>query len=113
MVPREGPTPPPLMVDPLAPLGFCPTWGVLGGGNPSLAFIRRGWGAFFLHNIDLSLSPFSFLERFPLVWSLHWVGGFSTIRMPSCYWNLDSNPSSFRCSPDSEPVGNVGYIVCV
>src|ERR1041385_8057095 len=58
------------------------------------------------NSVDLSLSIFSFLERTPLVWRLHWVGGFSTIRTPSCCW--DPNPSSFRCSPGSEPGGTSG-----
>src|SRR4051812_41368259 len=50
--------------------------------------------------ISLSLSP-SF-ERTPLVWNLHWVGDYFTIRTPLCCSNRDLNPSSFRCLPGSE-----------
>src|SRR3954465_10618015 len=78
------------------------------GLPPSLAYIRRGRGAllftsYFETSSLLSLPPFSFLEWNPLVWRLHLVGDFSTIHTPSCCWNRDPNPSSFRCSSGSEP----------
>src|SRR4051812_1029021 len=57
---------------------------------------------------NLSLPPFSFLKWTPLVWRLHLVGDFSTIRTPSYCWNRDPNPSSFRCSIGSEPGGTSG-----
>src|ERR1041385_1863490 len=108
----EGPTP--FIHGAPPPLGISPTPEVEGGGgHPSLAYIRRGRGAllimiFFEISSHLSLPPFSFLEWTPLVWSLHLVGDFSTIRTPSCCWNRDPNPSSFRCSYGSEPGGTSG-----
>src|SRR3954462_7396103 len=84
--------------------------------HPSLSYIRRV-GALFLHEflrqVLVSLPPFSFLEWTPLVWSLHLVGDFSSIRTSSCCWNRDPNPSSFCCSSGSEPGGtSVTPYVC-
>src|ERR1041384_1929928 len=111
----EGPTP---FIHGAPPsLGISPTPEVEGGWHPSLAYIRRGRVPFFFIQIDLrqvsliSLSLlFSFLEWTPLVWSLHLVGYFSIIRTPSCCWNRDPNPSSFRCSTGSEPGGTSGIL---
>src|SRR4051812_4517729 len=77
---------------------------------PSFADIRRGRGALFFTTLKFSLPPFSFLEWTPLVWSLYLVGDISTIRTPSCCWNRDPNPSSFRCSTGSEPGGTLGIL---
>src|ERR1041385_4729971 len=96
-------------------LGISPTPEVDGGWHPSLAYIRRGRGAllfiiYFEISSHLSLPLFSFLEWTPLVWSLHLVGDFSTIRTSSCCYNRDPNPSSFRCSTGSEPGGTSGIL---
>src|SRR4051812_43686836 len=50
--------------------------------EPLLGLYKEGWGCLFQHNIEfLSLSlSFSDLERTPLFWSLHLVGGFTIIR---------------------------------
>src|SRR3954465_7332167 len=95
---RRGPSP--LLAAPLPPWGFSPTWGKGRGWSPSLAYIRRGGGAFFNNTLSFSLS-FSDIERTPLVWSLHLVGGFIIIWTPSRCRNLDPDQSSFRCSSGS------------
>src|ERR1041385_1206006 len=96
-----------------------PLWGLVPHGEgrrvpPSLAYKRRGGGAFSQHNIEFFLSlSFSDLERTPLVWSLHLVGGFTIIRTPSRCRNRDPDHSSFRCSSASEPGGtSVAPYVC-
>src|ERR1041385_8314022 len=91
------------------------------GVEPLLGLYKEGWGCLFQHNIEflsvslsLSLSlSFSDLERTPLVWSLHLVGGFTIIRTPSRCQNRDLDQSSFRCSSGSEPGGtSVAPYVC-
>ena len=113
----RGPTP--LIGAPPPPLGLVPPRRWRGGWHPSLAYIRRGRGALLIHTIQIDLRQVSlislsllspFLEWTPLVWSLHLFGDFSTIRTPSCCWNRDPNPSSFRCSTGSEPGGTSGIL---
>ena len=106
---------PPLLVRHPPPLGISPTWEVGRGWHPSLSYIRRGIGALlfiiFLRQVLISLSlSLSFLEWTPLIWRLHLVGDFSTILTPSCCWNRDLNPSSFRCSTGSEPGRTSGIL---
>src|ERR1041385_8358204 len=80
---------------------------------PSLAYKRRG-GVPFLNTTLSSFSlSFSDLERTPLVWSLHLVGGFTIIRTPSRCRNRDPDQPSFYCSSGSEPGGtSVAPYVC-
>ena len=63
-------------------------------------------------SFSLSLSFFD-LERTPLVWSLHLVGGFTISRTPSRCRNRYPDQSSFRCSSSWEPGGtSVASYVC-
>ena len=106
-----GPHPPYWCATPLLG-GISPTSGREGGCHPSSAYIRRGRRALLFISINsLFLPPFSFLEWTPLIWRL--VGDFSTIRTPSCCWNRDPNPSSFRGSSGSEPEGRRVYCMCI
>ena len=89
------------------------------GVDPLLGLYKEGWGCLFQYNIEflslsLSLSLyFSDLERTPLVWSLHLVGGFTIIRTPSRCRNRDPDLSSFRFSSGSETGGtSVAPYVC-
>jgi hypothetical protein len=83
------------------------------GVEPLLGLYKEGWGCLFQHNIEFLSLSFSDLERTPLVWSLHLVGGFTIIRTPSRCRNRDPDQSSFRCSSGSEPGGtSVAPYVC-
>src|SRR4051812_6690495 len=83
------------------------------GWSPSLAYIRRGGGAFFNITLSFSLSLFLRPRADSLVWSLHLVGGFTIIRTPLRCRNRDPDQSSFRCSSGSEPGGtSVASYVC-
>src|ERR1041384_3377650 len=83
------------------------------GVEPLLGLYKEGWGCLFQHNIEFLSLSFSDLERTPLVWSLHLVGGFTIIRTPSCCRNRDPDQSSFRWSSGSEPGGtSVAPYVC-
>ena len=62
---KEGPTPPSWPVH-LPPRGISPTSGREGGWLPSLAYIRRGRGALFIHSIEFSLSLSPSFVRLPL-----------------------------------------------
>ena len=112
MAPREGPTLH-MAHPPSPPLWFSTTWEVGGGWQPPLAYIRRGRPPFFHHLIDFFLSLFLLPRADPpcLGFALGWE--FSTISRTSLYRSLDPNPSSFRCSPGSEPGGNIGCTVHV
>ena len=70
----KGGAHPPLGRRTFPPWEFSPTWGRGGGSHHPLAYIRRGRPPFSVQ-LELSLSlSFSYLERTPLVWSLHLVG---------------------------------------
>src|ERR1041385_7227146 len=85
-----------------------------GGESPPPWPKKGGVGVSFLNTTLSSFSlSFSDLERTPLVWSLHLVGGFTIIRTPSRCPNWDPDQSSFRCSSGSEPGGtSVALYVC-
>src|ERR1041385_8190945 len=103
---RQGREPPsPSRTKPPS-LGFSPTWEGEGGWHPSLAYIRRGGGAFFYTQFDLrqvsqisllSLSPSS--SGLPLLGVYTWLGflhhthaavllesGFESIFFPLLFW---------------------------
>src|ERR1041384_6601843 len=83
------------------------------GVEPLLGLYKEGWGCLFQHNVEFLSLSFSDLERTPLVWSLHMVGGFTIIRTVSRCRNWDPDQSSFRCSSSSEPGGtSVASYVC-
>src|ERR1041385_6006921 len=83
------------------------------GVEPLLGLYKEGWGCLFQHNIEFLSLSFSDLERTPLVWSLHLVGGFTIIRTPSRCRNWDLDQSSFRCLLVRSPEGRWLHRTCV